>query len=404
MKNKATLSASVWFRFSLALLLFSPVALARHTKARQTSVNLLSVHEWGTFTTVAGPDGDAMEWLPLTGSTDLPSFVEHLKGVNFKGGLRGTTRMETPVLYFYSARETSVSVHVSFSKGLITEWYPRASVSSLDSDKIVSLFDSRVEGGITWKSVHIQPGIPANFPSDSSQNQYYAARQTSSAPLTVDTTTGPQHERFLFYRGVSALAPPLSATISLDNTVLLQNHFPEAIPNVILFERRGARIGYRIVGRLSDQASLTIPTALDGSLDALFGDLAGMLVSQGLFPDEAHAMLESWRNSWFEEGSRIIYLVPQSFVDSMLPLRISPASGPTVRVFVGRLELVTPTTQHAVETAFASGDRATLAKYYRFLEPILRTMVGSSSDPVRTERLQGYLESVYEELYARTVR
>src|SRR5687768_18150308 len=37
----------------------------------------LTVHEWGTFTTVAGTDGRAMDWLPLSGPTDLPCFVYH---------------------------------------------------------------------------------------------------------------------------------------------------------------------------------------------------------------------------------------------------------------------------------------------------------------------------------------
>ena len=409
MRNDPTRSASVWLHFFsltfcllIMLLFFSPKVFPRHTKPRQISESTLTVHEWGTFTSIAGPDGQAMDWLPLTGSTDLPSFVEHLGEVNFKGGLRGVTRMETPVLYFYSPLETSVSVHVSFSKGLITEWYPRASVSSVDSDKVMSLYDARLKGGITWKSVHIQPNTPADFPSDSSQNHYYAARQTSAAPLTVDTTGGPQLERFLFYRGVSSLAPPLTATVSADSTVLLQNHFPEAIPGAILFERRGSQLGYRVLGPLSDQASLILPSTFDGSLDALFIELEGMLVSQGLYPDEAHAMLETWKNSWFEEGSRIIYLVPQPFVDSVLPLRISPAPTSTVRVFVGRLELATPATQQAVETAFATNDRVTLANYYRFLESILRTMLQTSTDPVRTGRLRSYLQSVYEDTYAQS--
>src|SRR6185369_13243373 len=45
---------------------------------------------------------------------------------NFKLGLRGTIRMETPVIYFYSPRKMTVSVRVAFSKGIITEWYPHA--------------------------------------------------------------------------------------------------------------------------------------------------------------------------------------------------------------------------------------------------------------------------------------
>ena len=86
----------------------------------------LTLHEWGTFTSIAGRGGQAVEWSPLTGSTDLPGFVEHFRDGNFKVGLRGTVRMETPVLYFYDSREENVSVKVSFSQGVITEWYPHA--------------------------------------------------------------------------------------------------------------------------------------------------------------------------------------------------------------------------------------------------------------------------------------
>jgi len=148
-------------------LLFSPLnnssPLFRATKAQSQDTDT-TVHEWGTFTSIAGPDGLAMDWLPLTGSTDLPSFVEHLKNADFKGGLRGTVRMETPVLYFYSLRETDVFVHASFSKGLITEWYPHASVPSLDLRRDISLDQKRTEGAITWNSVHIQPSAPARPP------------------------------------------------------------------------------------------------------------------------------------------------------------------------------------------------------------------------------------------------
>src|ERR1700742_992783 len=54
----------------------------------------LTVHEWGTFTAIAGTDGRAIEWLPLglprfPASTDLPKFVEHISDVNYKVGLRG---------------------------------------------------------------------------------------------------------------------------------------------------------------------------------------------------------------------------------------------------------------------------------------------------------------------------
>ncbi len=163
--------------------------------------------------------------------------------------------------------------------------------------------------------------------------------------------------------------------------MLLQNHLQEELPDVILFERRGDKVGYRMVGPLQNQVSLASPL-LEGSLDSLFSDLEGILISQGLHADEAHAMLETWKNSWFEEGSRLFYLLPRGFVDSVLPLAISPTPAETTRVFVGRIELITPVTQQAVESAFACHDRAALAKYSRFLEPILQSMIQQSTDPV----------------------
>jgi hypothetical protein len=383
------------FTLTASTILFTLTFALCHAAAKQTPENELAVHEWGTFTAITGADGLATDWLPLTGSTDLPSFVEHYQGAQFKGGLRGTNRMETPVLYFYSPRETTVSVKVVFTRGLITELYPHAdSLNPNSTPRDRSLYDQKLPGSIKWNSVHIAPQGSADFPSDNSGNHYYAARQTSSAPLLVDTPSGPQHEKFLFYRGVSAFLPPLTAALSSDNTVQLQNRFLEPIPNVILFERRGNKAAYRVLGALRDRAALA-PLDLSGSIDSLSSNLEGVLISQGLFPDEAHAMLETWKDSWFEEGTRLMYILPRSFIDAVLPLTIKPAPASTVRVFVGRLELITPATQQAVESAFASNDRATLAKYNRFLEPILLFMIQQSSNPGRQHRLSEYLNSVY---------
>src|SRR5215213_196558 len=89
----------------------------------------LVVHEWGTFTSVAGEQGEAAPWLPLEGQNDLPCFVERYKHFRPKAAVKGTLRMETPVLYFYAAKDTTVDVSVRFNNGLITEWFPAATVS-----------------------------------------------------------------------------------------------------------------------------------------------------------------------------------------------------------------------------------------------------------------------------------
>ena len=71
-----------------------------------------------------------------------------------------------------------------------------------------------------------------------------------------------------------------------------------------------------------------------------------------------------------------------------------------MRVFVGRLELVTPATQKAVETAFAANDTATLKRYGRFLEPILATMIKKETNAGQVRRFQNRLNSVYSKLVA----
>jgi hypothetical protein len=83
-------------------------------------------------------------------------------------------------------------------------------------------------------------------------------------------------------------------------------------------------------------------------------------------------------------------------VSAILPLTVTPAPGSTVRVFVGRLELVTPATERAVGQAFAEHDQPALGKYRRFLEPILHAMMANAqADPPRTQELRRYLNSVY---------
>ena len=338
----------------------------------------LTVHEWGTFTAIAGKDGRAIEWLPLglprfPASTDLPKFVEHISDVNFKLGLRGTIRMETPVLYFYSPRGMTVSTRVAFSKGLITEWYPHADrVQPGGVQRDASLSQLQTDGSIAWNNVSVSPNLTGEFPREAESNRYYAARETSSSLLRVQTSAGEQQEKFLFYRGVSASPLPLSARLTSAGNLVVKSLSGDEIPNAILFERRGEQVGYRSTGTLTDERTLDAPV-LNGSVDSLYSDLEEILVGQGLYRDEAHAMVQTWKDSWFEEGSRLIYIVPRGFIDKVLPLTIDPAPGQIVRVFVGRLEIVTPATARAVKTAIAHNNEEILNKYGRFLEPILET-------------------------------
>src|SRR4029077_1738179 len=59
----------------------------------------VTVHEWGTFTTVAGPKGDAIDWLPLSGHVDLPCFVLHFDRTNNEGILKSLSPAAVPLSY-----------------------------------------------------------------------------------------------------------------------------------------------------------------------------------------------------------------------------------------------------------------------------------------------------------------
>src|SRR3954451_9511856 len=95
----------------------------------------LTAHEWGTFTSVQGADGVQLEWNPLV-TSELPKFVydrgrptgnpalARYGSYAGKGALVALQRMETPVIYFYSARERKVDVSVQFPQGVVTEWFP----------------------------------------------------------------------------------------------------------------------------------------------------------------------------------------------------------------------------------------------------------------------------------------
>src|SRR6185295_14500982 len=126
----------------------------------------------------------------------------------------------------------------------------------------------------------------------------------------------------------------------------------DAVNGLILFENRAGRIGYRIGGILTNEMTLD-SESLDGDLRALFADLENILVERGLYRKEAQAMIETWRDSWFEEGTRLFYIVPQLAIDSILPLDVQPAPSQIARVFVGRMEIITPAVQDTIREAVA---------------------------------------------------
>ena len=384
-----TLARAVAFGSVLFLLSFTFItpAASRLTQSQ----NDLVVHEWGTFTSVRNKDGQAVLWRPLSFESDLPSFVYSVDaGKSWKGNWNGnlrypskssravTVRMETPVLYFYAKQEMDATVKVGFSGGTITEWYPQASTTG---------------DGVDWGKLKITPDLRVELAHDAKANHYYAARETDAAVLAVPGEKTTQYEKFLFYRGVGDFSLPVSLSIQGDR-VVIRNRSREGATRAILFENRLGQIGFS-VNDLGPGETVVERPALGKNIADLRQELKAMLVADGLFQREADAMLNTWHDSWFEEGLRIFYLMPRKDTDAILPLAIDPQPTSLVRVLVGRTELITPEEEKNVSAqlrklndpslAVRTAARKEINRYGRFVESILKQISSVSTDPqIRT--------------------
>ena len=85
--------------------------------------------------------------------------------------------------------------------------------------------------------------------------------------------------------------------------------------------------------------------------DELSVAMQASLIEAGLTKDEAKAMVATWRDVWFAEtGTRVLAILPRAWVDSVLPLTITPQPEKLTRVFVARFEVFTPDREQSLLT------------------------------------------------------
>lgn len=338
-----------------------------------------ATHEWGTFTSVADESGSAVSWAPLVGPGDLPCFVTQ-SGTVHKNAMRGLVRMETPVLYFYANQPQTISVHVEFPDGLISEWYPdfhRPEPNQFWSGGSI----------VEWRQVRLLPGPDLNYPKTEGASRYYAARNTDATPLRVDD----EPEKMIFYRGLGDFTPPLQAHYVEPGSLQIRKAQP--IPFVIAFENQHGAVGFRIAENVTGTVTMRAPE-LTQDLAQLQSDLVRRLTGLGLYPKEAAAMVDTWSDSWFSEGSRVLYIVPRSKVDALLPLTITPSPASLARVFVGRIDLLSPRTEATLKRAVRSGDSETLNQFGRFLEPFVTQIQRTDKSFMLSPAAQTYLRAI----------
>lgn len=349
-----------------ALLIFSGAARADES---------WQIHEWGTFTSLQDESGRALGGIN-TDDEPVPKFVHGVplaiqpqtqfpqvggKGFQFLHP-DVTLRLETPVIYFHPPAGApdgeTANVKVKFRGGWLTEFYPNGVSDAPAQTNGVFQFvplGSDTTGHLAWNDLQ----IGGNWPLVGTSARVWTSPRNVRAAL-VRAATG-ESEKFLFYRGVGHLDAPLRISRDDDNGELLFHsqleglsvNGPLKVQSLWLVDiQPDGKIAFRTLPSMqldSDSNKILTRTLASfpthnfsaANFDKLKASLKSALISEGLYDDEAQALLNTWQVSYFKSpGLRVFFIVPRAWTDYYLPLQISlPAD--IRRVMVGRIELVT---------------------------------------------------------------
>ena len=356
----------------------------------------LIAHEWGTFVSVQTPEGEMLEGLHHE-EEGLPPFVHsRCSGVPWCEAWNSkqidilpepaTQKLETPVVYLYSPEPVDVRVSVSFPKGIISQWFPDAETMS---PPLGHGLDQLAEGAMTW-DVTVNPSLDVDAaPWVPADDIWAPSRDVAATPLEVDGEV----ESFIFYRGLGRFEMPVR--VSNDGTLAtVVNDGDAELPSAWLLNVRDGKAGIITLGPIATGAPTVagIPEAnmpMETFVTAAKSKVQVGLEEDGLYSDEARAMVDTWERSYFQtEGLRLLYVVPRAWTDELLPIEIDPAPAELVRTLVGRVEaLIQPEIEDAIALVDAWQKHpydGSLLEQDRFIEPRLRAacdQLAADEDP-----------------------
>ena len=371
------------------------IALGGTESFRRSASPRLTIHEWGTFTALQDEQGRAISGIN-TDDQPLPDFVHRLAQylmipatelapAFFKGAPQChpdvTMRLETPVVYFYppagAPLPMKLTIQASFREGWLTEYYPNAAADApgvRENSFTFGPLNPSVRGRLEWKDLLV--GREPSF-RETTSAVWLAPREVNAAGVaaTYPALAAAESERYLFYRGVAHLDAPLRVvrtpsdgqlTIRAQIDERLGLKGPLTMSALWLVDvRMDGAVAFRSFPpvSLAGGATRVLATAPGQFKDAEFSKpnfenlMAAMqtaLVRDGLFEDEAKALLNTWQQAYFKSpGMRLFFLVPREWTDSVLSLDTSVPSDIS-RTMVGRIELVSPDHRRLLETLVSS--------------------------------------------------
>jgi hypothetical protein len=340
----------------------------------------LVVHEWGTFTSLHDEHGAAVGGIN-SDDEPVPNFVHRISGnLLLRPGFSApsiwaksaprchpdvTMRLETPVVYFHPPQGAkspmTLDVEVALRGGWLSEYYPDAEVEApgVNGAQSFGRLSTDVVGRLRWEDLAV--GVDAPGP-ETTDPVWVAPRDVDAASVT---SSGGESERFLFYRGVGRIESPLrvsrdatwqSLVITAEFPVVEQSRETElAVPALWLVDVRDDKSmasreleGFRVTNDGNSRVVARTPAKFDDdqyhvdNVAELGLEMRTALIEDGLFADEADALIETWKAAYFKSpGLRLFYLLPQAWTDHVMPMKLS-TDAELVRTMVGRVEIVSP--------------------------------------------------------------
>ncbi len=340
-KNMKSLQRFFYIGLSLWILLIIPLNASDH----------LIVHEWGTFTSLQDDQGQSIGAIN-SDDEPVPSFVHRISALDglptsdltsvfdsraiIDCNLNVAMRSETPLIYFYppSGQRQTVDVKVQFNGGWLTEFYPKPTEVEPALDFTSGSFpklENKAKGSLEWRSVQINANGKPMITQDSvwlSPRKVKAALVKSSEEGTDDEV-----EKFLFYRGVGHLDSPVRIMrnaktnvlqIQLSSLMLDRQKLNDfSVPAAWLIKIRNDKTcAFRSIALIDSLKSIEVSANFEEKefskirLTELKNAMHKALVADGLFDEEAKAMLKTWELSYFKSpGLRFFYIVPHLWTD-----------------------------------------------------------------------------------------
>lgn len=166
----------------------------------------------------------------------------------------------------------------------------------------------------------------------------------------------------------------------------------------------GILIDPKTIHSLTTQFPSSIPTVISEAA-TIRGSMNKALLNAGLYEDEANAMLNTWEHGYLKvPGLRLLYILPRTEVDQLLPLTITPQADRLNRAFIARIEIMTDKEENSIlSDILRDGAQFDIGSLGRFAEPKLRRIQQVYNGKINTPHYSVATANIISDLVNKSV-